>query len=221
MIDYTQSGEQRVIIDCFRGKPCHWLSLGENDGTTYSNVRALSLLGHPGVAVEPAAPAFAKLLNLYRPEGRPPLLLNEGVYRCDNIICVNAAITNRDGPVDFYDSGTHLHKGDTSLLATTRPEEMKRWKKSGETFTKTTVRGITFKTLLKETGKSAFDFVSIDCEGVDFDILKQMDLAALGVKMLCVETNSVENEKYIAYCAKFGMKLVHRNHENCIFSHGH
>jgi len=218
MIDYTQSGEQRVIIDFFRGKPCHWLSVGENDGTTYSNVRALSLLGHPGVAVEPAAPAFAKLLALYRPEGRPPLRLSEGVYRCDNIVLVNAAITTRDGPVDFYDSGTHLKKGDTSLLATTRPEEMARWKKSGEQFTKTTARGITVKTLLKECGRTQFDFVSIDAEGVDYQILVQLDLTAMGVKMVCVETNSIDNQKYVEYCAKFGMKLAWKCHENLIFS---
>jgi hypothetical protein len=153
MIDYSQNSEQAHIINFFRNKPCHWLDLGANDGATLSNTRALSLLGHPGVAVEPAAPAFAKLLALYRPEGRPPLLLSEGVYRCDNIVVVNAAVTAKDGPIDFYDSGTHLKKGDTSLLATTRPEEMARWKKSGEHFTKTTARGVTVKTLLKECGR--------------------------------------------------------------------
>lgn len=203
MLDYSQNGEQRIITDFFLRRTGTFLDLGANDGSTLSNSRALSLIGWRGVCVEPAEIAFKKLRSLYADS--------------PEIVCVNAAITTEDGPIDFYDSGTHLNKGDTSLLSTTRPEEMVRWKRSGEQFTKTTVRGITFRTLLAESPYKHFDFISVDCEGVDYEILTQIDLTEVGCQMLCVETNGKENEKFIAYAAGHGMTLHHKNYENLIF----
>jgi FkbM family methyltransferase len=201
--DYSQNGEGAIIAKYFGDKPGVFLSCVENDGVCLSNVRALALLGWSGVCVEPAAIAFAKLAALY-------------AYRPD-VQCIQAAITDTDGPVDFWDSGTHLKQGDTSLLSTTRPEELARWMKSGEKFTKTTVRGITIATLLKETGLTRADFISIDCEGVDYRVLTQIDLMLLKCRMLCVEVNRNDPRPFVDYAAKHGMRLHHRNYENAIF----
>ncbi len=201
--DYSQSGEQTVILKYFVGFRGTALSVGENDGQLLSNVRALALLGWGLVAVEPAPAPFAKLLKLY-------------ADRAD-VRLINAAITITDGPLDFWDCGVHLHKGDTSLLSTTRPETMERWKRSGEQFTKTTVRGITFKTLVKECGVSRFEMISIDAEGVDYEILCQIDLRAVGCRMLCVESNSNGDARFIEYASRHGMALRHKNFENLIF----
>lgn len=202
MHDLSQNGEGRIIAEYFGDRVGSFLSLGENDGVTLSNVRGLAESGWSGVCVEPAPVAYAKLAQLYKNE--------------DTIWTVNAAITTQDGPIDFWDCGVHLHKNDTSLLSTTRPETIARWKRSGEQFTKTTVRGITFATLLKETGVNHFDFISIDCEGADLDILAQIDLAAVGCRMLCVETNG-NNQPFIDLAAKGGMKAYRRVVENMIF----
>jgi len=205
MEDFSQNKEQGVILDYFKNADLgFFLSVGENDGLTFSNVRALALLNWAGVCVEPAPIAYAKLAQLYKNE--------------DIIWTVNVAITTADGPIDFYDSGTHLKKGDTSLLSTTRPEELARWKKSGEVFTKTTVRGITFATLQKETGLTRADFISIDAEGADYDILTQIDLTAVGCRMLCVEYNHEGQERFTAYAEKHGMKLKWRCVENLIYA---
>lgn len=221
MKDFSQGGEQAVILKYFGAEPAAFLSIGENDGQTFSNVRALALLGWGGTCIEPAPTAFSKLAELYSVSSA--------------VQCVQAAITTRDGPIDFYDSGTHLKKGDTSLLSTTRPGEMVKWKRSGETFTRTTVRGITFATLLSECGLTLsrvpdytdaippdvarFDFISIDCEGADWEITKQIDLTAVGCRMLCVEGNhSPDRQNFIDYAAKHGMKLHFVNYENLIFA---
>lgn len=212
MKDFSQNGEQRIILDYF-GTPATVfrgmaLDIGANDGVTLSNSRALIELGWSAVLVEPAEIAFRKLVEnccatKSATEGR--------------VLCVNAAITTADGPLDFYSSGTHLKKGDTDLLSTTRPEELERWRKSGEVFTKTTVRGITVATLLKETGLTHADFISIDCEGVDLAVLTQLDLTALGTRMVCVEVNRADQKPFDAHCAKHGLKLMHRNFENAIY----
>ena len=219
MKDYSQSGEQRIILDYFgypdkiRGlkDPCV-LDIGANDGLTFSMSRALIELGFNAVLVEPAETPFKKLHALY---DHPTLITN---FRYGQTIqCVQAAISSTDGPLDFYSSGTHLKKGDTDLLSTTRPEELDRWKKSGEVFTKTTVRGITFATLLKETGLTRADFISIDAEGVDLAILRQIDLTALGTRMVCVEVNRNDQRPFDEYCEGHGMRLLHRNYENAIY----
>jgi len=229
MKDYSQNREQAAILEYFKPPRWEyltgrWLSVGENDGETLSNVRALALMGWGGVAVEPSPTAFAKLRALYtheNPAGHP------------NIHCVNAAITTQDGPVDFYDCGVHLHKGDTSLLSTTRREELARWKRSGEQFTKTTARGITFATLLNECGLEVapmdqsvpdepyyarFDFITIDAEGADYDILKQIDLTAVGCRMLCVEVNARGDGPFTEYAAQHGLKLHWQSFENRIYA---
>lgn len=213
MKDYSQNGEQRIITEYFT--PGKWgylvgtfLDIGANDGETLSNSRMLALMSWSGVCVEPAPTAFAKLAALYPPK--------DGTI--ENVRCVQAAITTQDGPLTFYSSGTHLKKGDTDLLSTTHPEELARWKKSGEQFTKTTVRGITFATLVKETGVRHFDFISVDAEGADWDIVKQIDLTAVGCRLLCVEVNQRGDAEFTQYARKHGMRLVWQSYENRIYS---
>lgn len=206
--DYSQNNEQGHILRYFGNTKGAFLDCGANDGRTLSNTHALALLGWSGICVEPAPIAFSKLVQLY--QDRP------------DIRCVNAAITTRDGPIDFYDSGTHLRQGDTSLLSTTRPEELARWRKSGEQFTKTTVRGITFRTLMEGCGYGiglpALDFITIDAEGADYSILSQIDLAAVGCRLLCVEVNGKDDSKFAEYAARHGMKLHWKNFENRIYA---
>lgn len=206
MKDYSQNGEQSHILKYFGGKIGTLLDCGANDGIVLSNSRALVELGWDAVLVEPSEAAYRKLIKN-----------NANKIFTDKIRCVAAAITREDGEFDFYDSGSHLGVGDTSLLSTTKESELARWKKSGETFTKTTVRGITIKTLMEETGVNKFDFISIDCEGVDYEVLTQINLTETGTSLVCVEYNGKEPEKYLAYCAKHGLnKLIHKNFENLI-----
>ena len=206
MKDYSQNSEQKIILAYFGNARGTVLDIGANDGVLLSNSRALIELGWSAVLVEPAAEAHRKLV-----------LNNANAVFSDRVKLVQAAITTQDGPLDFYSSGTHLKKGDTDLLSTTHPEEIARWKKSGEVFTKTVVRGITFDTLMRETGVRHYDFISIDAEGADLDILRQIDLTAVGCRMLCVEVNARGDAEFTAYAKRHGMRLHHSNHENRIY----
>lgn len=201
--DFSQNGEQKIIEKYFGDFAGTLLDIGANDGKTLSNTYACVLNGWKAVLVEPSVTAFNKLF--------------EGHGVLDGIACLNVAISDTDGTAKFYESGTHLKKGDTSLLSTLAVGEIDRWKGTDNEFTETEVETITIKTLLKRTKQKKFDLISIDAEGVDYAILSQMDLKALACKMLIVETNGKDNLKYINYCQKFGMKLHHQNSENLIF----
>lgn len=201
-MDYSQFGEGKIINEYFGDKGV-LISLGENDGRTLSNVLGLIERGWKAYLVEPSEVPFAKLKELHKGN--------------ENVKCFNYAVGTYDGDTFFYDSGTHLNKGDTGLLSSTSEQEIKRWGKLC-TFEKKTVKMKTWGFFKKDAKFRKADMISIDCEGVDFDILTQIDFNALKTKMVCVESNSVENEKYINYMFKFGFKLHYSNSCNLIFT---
>ena len=192
MNDYSQYGEQRVILDYFKGKVGTFLDIGANDGITFSNTYALAAIGWRGVLVEPSPRAIHALAQTHGWNG--------------NMRIFAAAITTTDGPIT-------LHEGSDTLLSSLDADQGKVWK--AHTFAPITVEGITFATLLERTKRSAFDFVNIDAEGHDLDILRQMDLDALVVQMLCIEHGG-RQEEIRAYCK--GFREVLHNGVNLIMA---
>ena len=120
------------------------------------------------------------------------------------------AIANEKGRIDFYDMGEHVGKGDTSLLSTAVQSETNRW--NGVQFNKVKVKAVTYADII-----DTYDFITIDCEGLDLDVLKQIDLKH--TSLVCVEHNSVREIRngIIDYCAAFGLnKKVYECMENII-----
>jgi FkbM family methyltransferase len=202
MNDYSQYGEGKVINHYFNDFKGTLISLGENDGKTLSNVLGLIENGWNAHLVEPSKEAFSKL---------------EALHKHNNKVHVyNYAVSDYSGETTFYHSGTHLNKGDVSLLSTLDKKEIDRWNGTCE-FTEEKVNVKTFKDFLNDTKLSTFDFISIDCEGVDYKILKQIDLTALQVKMLCIEYNNVDEQMFTEYAKIHGFKLHYKNYCNLIF----
>ena len=199
---YSQNNESDIVEKFFgSGYKGNFLSIGENDGITLSNVYDLTLKGWDGTCVEPSPTAFEKLETLYL--GLPHTL-------------INAAVMDKNGEDTMYHSGEHLGKGDTSLLSTMIPDEKKRWVK--ESWTEIKVPVINFSVLLGISKVKIFDFISLDVEGAERIILKQMDLKSLGCRLLCVEFNGKEQDKFDAIVLPQGYKLIHKNAENLIYA---
>jgi len=203
MNDYSQYGEGKVINHYFKDKKGTCISLGENDGKTLSNVLGLIENGWSALLVEPSNEAFFKLSDLHNTNKK--------------VRCFNFAIGSYDGETTFYHSGTHLNSGDTSLLSTIDKNEIERWQGTCE-FTETKVPLKTWNTFVKTANIKQVDFISIDCEGVDFEILQQIDFNSLNVKMVCVEYNNVNSEMYEQHMAKYGFKVHYKNFCNLIFT---
>lgn len=195
--DYSQNGEQEIILNFFQGYTGTLLSFGENDGETLSNCRALMLEGWEGVFVEPSPPAAEKLRELYRDNNKA--------------IVFQIAASNYDGHADFFHSGSHLQQGDTSLLSTLNLTDRNRWQQEEfSTIQVGVMDAIRFN-------RFEADFISIDAEGEDIKILKRLTLK--NCKLLCIEWNRNENTKrqieQIISHKKF--KLLHQNAENLIY----
>jgi FkbM family methyltransferase len=196
---YSQNQEEQYIVDYFKDFKGTLLDLGANDGKKFSNSLRLIELGWKAFLVEPSPKAFKLLSELH--------LWN------DNVSCFQVAIGESDSMAILAESGFHLKdKSDIALLSTLVTKEKTKWK--GVSFNDVEVEVINYKTLTKLVDTDKFDFISIDIEGFDWVVLQQIDLTH--TKLICVETNSIETQKYIDYCAKFGMRLIYKNAENIL-----
>jgi len=194
--DFSQSREQAVILEYFADRKGTFLDIGANDGKTFSNTHALVLLGWSGDCIEPTDRAFASLKELYKDN--------------PNIKCHQFAVGNKSGIVDFWEP-------DDTLVATTIRSETHKWEQGlGFKYKKKKVKMLTVSELLTITGREAYDFVNIDTEGVDFDILKQLYLG--NIQMVCIEVNQEHRGKYVEYFARNGMKLLKDTDINLIFA---
>jgi FkbM family methyltransferase len=203
-MNFSQNNEQEIILKYFNNQPLgSFLDIGANDGQTLSNSRALALSGWSGVCVEPAPDPFQKLETLY--EGSKVL-----VFEC--------AIGKENAKMPFHISGTHLHKGDSGLLSTLEPDEMKRWQGT-EQFIESEVEVFTWGSFYAGCGVETFDFISIDAEGLDLFILSQMNLTNMQTKLVCIEWNHNAQLKsaFHSIFKSFGMRLIHMNFENLIY----
>lgn len=185
------------------------LDLGANDGVFLSNSRVFIENGWRGFLVEAGKEPFRRLFDLYSKE--------------KNVQIINYAISNKNGVSTFYESGSLITEKDCGLVSSIIPTETERWRNAGTQFTSYQVECKTFETLFGKDNINLieeniqFDFISIDIEGMDYEILTQIDLTKYGCKCLCVEFNGIDKQKYVDYANSHGMTLIHENAENLIF----
>jgi len=200
---HSQNSEEKIIKDYFKGFRGTFLDCGCNDGVTLSNTYALALDGWQGTLVDASPSAYRKLLQNYA---------NNHV-----LDFIHTALGTYNGTIILHESGEHLGNGDVALLSTVIAEEKERWNK--ETFTEVAVACVNFQTMLGLTKNKQFDFISLDLEGMELQVLPQMDLRSLGCKLLCVEYNGKDQHLYDAIVLPQGYKLLHKNGENLIYEH--
>ena len=206
-IKYSQNNEQQIIESYFGEQEGTFLDLGSNNGIILSNVYNLVLNGWKGYSVEASAKAFEQL---------------QGNYKHFDVELFNIAITaDKEGEIEFWESGTHLQQNDVALLSTTHESELKRWAGSNNAFEKTKAIAVPFEKFYESIGKPQVQFVSIDIEGSDVEVMRKMDLNAMGVKCICVEHNSIPEAKaaIITYCSSHHLNnILLDNAENLIIS---
>jgi len=198
---FSQNSEEKYILEYFDGKIGTFLSLGENDGETFSNVRALALRNWRGVMVEPSPKAFQKLKKLY--EGR------KGFY------LYQYAISGHNGKAVLQESGPLVSSRDVALVSTFHDSEMNRFRRT-VSYTPIEVKTFRWKTFLNRIPIKQFDLISVDCEGEDLQILSQIDLS--NTSMIILEWNSKpELKKDFEYYLE-GFKLLYTSGENLIYA---
>jgi len=194
---YSQNQEELYILNHFKDKQGTFLDLGAYNGKELSNSRALVELGLAGCFVEPHPTICEELEN--------------NCLGFDKVFCFEIAIGKENGIFQLNANPTYY--------STLIDSEMDRWKNTDFEFKPIDVEVFDFKTFQTVSPYDTYDFISIDCEGVDYDVLTQIDLDKVKCSMICVETNGKETQKYIDYISTFkGFKVLHVNAENLIMA---
>lgn len=168
---YAQAGEDMIVDFVFRAvgvdKPTY-LDIGAHHPTHLSNTHFFYARGCRGVNVEPDPDLFQAFVAT-RPED---VNLNVGVGEATDTILP-------------------FHVMSTRTLNTFSKEEAQRYCETGmhsiERVIDVPVRGIN-DIIAKHFGGVAPDFVSIDVEGLDVEIVRSIDLAMYRPAVICVET---------------------------------
>ena len=200
---YSQNKEEQYILEYFKGRTGAFLDLGCNDCKTFSNTRALFELGWKGVLVDPSPKAISKCRELYNG--------HKGVY------IYEYAISDHNGKKMLQQSGQLIDSRDVALVSTFHDSEMGRFKQT-VSYTPVEVKTFRWKTFLnrlKSIKMQDFNFVSIDCEGDDLEILSQMDLSK--VELICLEWNGKPDLKKAFEEYLQGFKLIYTSGENLLY----
>lgn len=196
-MSYSQNREDLFVLHYFGMFKGNLLSIGENNGTDFSNAKLLIENGWSATLFEPGITC----IDLFK--------LHQGNKK---VKIYNFGIGERDEIVPFYESGSHVKNGlDRGLVSTIDFQETLRW--PGVEFTERNIQLVPFSILEGEK----FDFISIDAEGADWQILQQINLDEVGCKCLCIEYNSNPEllKLFSDYCK--GFKLALSNAENLVF----
>jgi FkbM family methyltransferase len=162
MSPFSQREEEQVILEFFGDSTGRYLDLGAYNGSTFSNTRALAERGWEGVAVEPAAPAFAAMLN-----GPPP-----------HARLVNVLVGPHTGLASFLVS--------RDAVSTTDRAHARKW--GAETFTPIFVGSITIFDLLKDF-PGPYRCLSVDTEGTSSYLVRTIApmVDELELQLICYE----------------------------------
>lgn len=162
---YSQNNEDAIVSDYFGGATGNLLDIGAYDGESFSNSRRLLMAGWSGALVEPLPGCAEKCRALYHDNPR--------------VSVVEAAIGPDARRVKFHVSEM------MSTIDHTFELHRKKWHNLN--FGEIEVEQITFADLLARVGVK-FDFITIDVENYNVDIVRQIPAAVwAGARCLCIE----------------------------------
>jgi FkbM family methyltransferase len=205
--DYSQHGEQKIILDYFKDidvNNLRFLDIGANDGVSFSNTYALALSGWSGALIEPSKMAFDKLEENYK-ENKSVNLYNVG-------------ISNKTEKMKFYESRNWVN-ADAPVSVLSSLDESHKDKFIGMNWEETQCDFVTWIDFKNKYGinSEAFDFISIDCEGHDLIVLDQIKEILDRTKIVCVESSNSQDSNLNNILKSNGFELMNETQDNSIY----
>lgn len=198
---YSQYGEEQTIDQFFRGRKNGFLvDVGAMDGITYSNSRYLiESHGWGGVLVEPHPEYFKKLKSLYAGS--------------DRVLLKQCGCFNEEREADFF---LYAEGKDACVSTISHNFKQRVINAHGDRFAERPIK-IQLKTLDSIMPEREIDFLSIDCEGVDMEVLQSNDWSKKRPQLVCVEC-SMEMQTLIDFMLSVNYDYYHFNGGNCFFT---
>lgn len=190
----SQHGQDTFVFEWFKGKKNGlFLDIGANDGKILSNTYFLEKeLGWTGLAVEPHPQVFKSL---------------QANRNCD---LVQACVGPQAGTCRFTCLGmSHsMLSGMTEFQSESQRKRISRkLAKENAGVTELDLPVVTVNGLLASRNINAIDFLSLDTEGGELDILKSIDFSSFEIGCIAVENNDYDFA-FRRFLSKKGFKLV-------------
>jgi len=191
---YSQFGEEQVIESYFeKGYIGNCIDIGAYDGITSSNTKYFEDNGWYCLCVEPNPGKYNELKKIRS---------NAINYAISNV--------NDDLKFEIVDLGNHHEDAISSLKIDHRLVKQHREYGYNLSFRSIIVEAITLDKCLKDFyKKDSIDFISIDTEGTELDVLKGFSIENWNPKLLVIENNF--NEPFIGnYLKQYDYSLQSR-----------
>jgi FkbM family methyltransferase len=171
---YGQFYEDYILAYVFRNqKNGFYIDVGANDPNKWNTTRYFYERGWRGINIEPNALEFRKIV-----ESRP------------RDINYNVGVANIEGTMTFYQVA-----GSKSGLSTfDRDEAQRLTRERGIVFTELPVQLTTLNALLAKTSIPQIEFLSIDVEGFEKQVIESIDLVRYKPAVLCIEATQPLSE---------------------------
>lgn len=170
---YSQIGQDKTVLDYYKNKTDgYFVDIGAYDGVNISNTYAMEKLGWKGICVEPIPDLFTKL------------------KANRNCILYNVAIDKDSDKILTFVDADYL-SGDIERLNT---ERCKYYNPNNTGLDNTIkVKTLNFTKMLDESNAPNFiEFLSLDTEGSEYDILCGLDFNKYKFGYISVEHNFLE-----------------------------
>jgi FkbM family methyltransferase len=170
----------------FGGKPCFLVQVGSNDGVEGDPLHDL-ILENPqwrGLLIEPLAEPFGRLVKNYSARG---------------FMCAQVAISDKLGERPFYfvpreaGEGRDLPIRFNQMGSFNREHIVKHSAVLDPLIVETTVKCAPLAVIVNRHGITGIDFIHIDTEGYDYEVLKQIDFERWGIRLVLYESIHLSN----------------------------
>lgn len=200
---YSQFGEDKILFEIFQRKTSGvCVEVGANNGVDDSISLFFEKIGWKCILVEPN-PSLCRGIRAVR---------NALIYEC--------AASNRSGVGTLYVAEGAVRSDGLSTISTNK-EDHDRIKNYGFVSRPVQVRTMTLDEILTDAQINGdVDFISIDVEGHEYEVLEGLSLERWKPMIMLVEDNSnFENNIVSNYLKKFGYVRFLRTGVNDWYSH--
>ncbi|HEV8015200.1 MAG TPA: FkbM family methyltransferase [Stellaceae bacterium] len=191
---YSQLGQDRFIYEKYFQLRAHhgiFVDVGASDGVTISNTLFFEeTLGWTGLCIEPLPSEFEKLKARRK------------------VPCLNCAVADTNGTADFLEIELgDAEKAHSGLKASYDLRHLISVRANNAIIREIKVEARRLGDILSEHGLQTIDYISIDTEGSEWKIVRDLDFKRYDIRAMSVE-NNYQNEQLRQYLAAAGYTLV-------------
>lgn len=200
----SQAGQDKYVYENFflHKKSGVFLDIGAHDGVSFSNTYFFEKqLGWKGICFEPLPHLFKQLSG------------------CRNCVCINACVAKSEGSVPFL----HLDSCDEMLSGMCGTYDARQLQTVmndiscfGGECKIIQVPSVILNNVLEKHGIQHVDFLSLDTEGSELEILQSIDFSKVTIDVITVENNF--NETHVqTFLESKGFVFITRLHVDDIY----